>query len=420
MSSNSLFYNIEQAPIIEAAALFDKCKSDPFPHKVNLTLGVFRDFDDKAVKIPVVKKLEVLMANDDSLNKDYLPIIGRESFCNAGIRLLLGNEHPSWLSKRAGGVQTIGGSGAVFLAARFLNRFLGFKTALISKPSWPSHLGIFNSEGYSVKEYRYWDSVNQSLDIEGLFSDLKNAEENCVVVLHACAHNPTGMDLTEDQWLKVLDIVKERNLFPVFDIAYQGFASGDLDKDAWPIREFLNHGLELFAAQSFSKNFGLYNERVGNLVFVTKDAEATARVKSQLLVLVRYVWSNPANHGSHIVNTVLNDPELYEEWKQNLSEMVQRIIKTRAQFHIKMKALGTPGKWDNVITQRGMFSYTGLTREQTNHLREKYHIYLTGDGRMNMCGLNPSNMDYVVNAFHETITGHPASNSTTTNGFGDQ
>ncbi|KAM3182665.1 hypothetical protein ACTXT7_011866 [Hymenolepis weldensis] len=314
MTSNSVFSSVEEAPTIEAAALFDKCKSDPFPHKVNLTLGVFRNYEGKAVKIPVVKKMETRMANDDSLNKDYLPIIGRECFCNAGIRLLLGSEHPAYLSKTAGGVQTIGGSGAVFLTARFLNRFLGYKTAYISKPSWPSHKGIFSSEGYTIKEYRYWDIVNQSLDIDGLLSDLKNAEENSVVVLHACAHNPTGMDLTEDQWLKVRDIVKERNFFPVFDIAYQGFASGDLDKDAWPIREFLNHGLELFAAQSFSKNFGLYNERVGNLIFVSKDSETTARVKSQLLVLVRYVWSNPANHGSHIVSTVLNDPELYEEW----------------------------------------------------------------------------------------------------------
>ncbi|KAM7541283.1 hypothetical protein Aperf_G00000027223 [Anoplocephala perfoliata] len=368
--------------------------------------------------MPVVKKMEIRMANDDSLNKDYLPIIGRESFCKAGVRLLLGDEHPAFHSKRAAGVQTIGGSGGVFLAARFLNRLLGYKTAYISKPSWPSHRGIFSNEGYDVKEYRYWDGDNQCLDIEGLLSDLQNADKGSVIVLHACAHNPTGMDLSEEEWLKVLSIVQERNLFPVFDIAYQGFASGDLDKDAWPIREFLKQGLELFAAQSFSKNFGLYNERVGNLVFVTKDAETTARVKSQLLVLARYVWSNPPNHGSHIVNTVLNDPELFEEWKQNLAEMSERIIKTREKFHAKMKALGTPGKWDNVVAQRGMFSYTGLSREQTNHLREKYHIYLTGDGRMNMCGLNASNMDYVANAFHETIIGKVAPTGTS-NGCGD-
>lgn len=408
MPSPSVFSSVVQAPIIEAAALSEQCNNDDFPQKVNLTLGVYRNFEGKAVKIPVVKKMEIRMASDDSLNKDYLPIVGRESFCKAGVRLLLGDEHPAYLSKRAAGVQTIGGSGAVFLAARFLNRFLGYKTAYISRPSWPSHRGIFSSEGYVVKEYRYWNGDSQCLDINGLLSDLRNADKGSVIVLHACAHNPTGMDLNEEEWLKVLSIFQERNLFPVFDIAYQGFASGDLEKDAWPIREFLNKGLELFAAQSFSKNFGLYNERVGNLVFVTKDAETTARVKSQLLVLVRYVWSSPSNHGSHIVNTVLNDPELFEEWKQNLADMSRRIIMTRQKFHAKMKALGTPGKWDNIIAQRGMFSYTGLSRDQTNHLREKYHIYLTGDGRMNMCGLNPYNMDYVANAFHETITGKVA------------
>ncbi|KAH9287243.1 Aspartate aminotransferase, cytoplasmic [Echinococcus granulosus] len=407
---HSVFGSVVRALPIEAAALSEQCNSDEFPEKVNLTLGVYRNFDGKAVRMPVVKKMELRMANDDSLNKDYLPIIGKEAFCSAGVRLLLGKNHPSCVSRLAGGVQTIGGTGAVFLSARFLHRILGFKIAYIPKPSWPSHRGICDHEGYTVKEYRYWNWNNQCLDINGMLEDLSNAPEWAVVILHACAHNPTGMDLAKTQWLEVARIMKTRRLFPLFDIAYQGFASGDLDEDAWPIRMFIDHGFELFAAQSFSKNFGLYNERVGNLIFVARDAETTACVKSQLLVLARYVWSNPVNHGSYIVSSVLNDPELTEEWKRNLAEMAQRIIKTRELFHKKLEALGTPGNWDNVIIQRGMFSYTGLSREQVKHLREKYHIYLTAEGRMNMCGLNWNNMDYVANAFHETITGGSVSN----------
>ncbi|KAL5111220.1 Aspartate aminotransferase cytoplasmic [Taenia crassiceps] len=413
---NSVFSSVAQAPPIIAAALSEQCNSDGFPDKVNLTLGVYRNFDGKAVRIPVVKKVEQRMANDDSLSKDYLPITGKEAFCSAGVRLLLGENHPAYISGLAGSIQTIGGTGAVFLSARLLYRSLGFKTAYISKPSWPSHWGICVHEGYTVKEYRYWDWKNQCMDIGGLLEDLSNAPEWTVVILHACAHNPTGMDLTKAQWLKVARIMKVRKLFPLFDIAYQGFASGDLDEDAWPIRMFLDLGFELFAAQSFSKNFGLYNERVGNLIFVTQNAGTTARVKSQLLVLARYVWSNPANHGSFIVSSVLNDPELTEEWKRNLAEMAERITKTRKLFHKKLKALGTPGNWDNVVIQRGMFSYTGLSREQVKHLREKYHIYLTEEGRMNMCGLNRKNMDYVANAFHETVTGGSFSGADNCNG----
>ncbi|VDD76023.1 unnamed protein product [Mesocestoides corti] len=382
---SSVFANVLQAPVVEAAALSEQCINDNFPGKVNLTLGVYRNFDGKAIKIPVVKKMEIKMAGDESLNADYLPITGRAALCDAGIRLLLGDRHPAYVTKSAGGVQTIGGSGAVFLSSRFLRKVLNLNTVYISSPSWPSHRGIFSHEGFHVDEYRYWDWKNQCLDINGLLEDLSNARMGSVVA---------------------------RRLFPLFDIAYQGFASGDLDEDAWAIRMFLEQGFELFAAQSFSKNFGLYNERVGNLVFVTRAPEMTARVKSQLLVLARYVWSSPVHHGSYIVSSVLNDPELIEEWKQNLREMSQRIIKTRKQFHEKLKALGTPGNWDNIIIQRGMFSYTGLSREQTDHLREKYHIYLTGDGRMNMCGLNVNNMDYVAAAFHETVTGTPVLDGT--------
>ncbi|KAL7053251.1 hypothetical protein AAHC03_025547 [Spirometra sp. Aus1] len=315
------------------------------------------------------------MANDSSLNKDYLPITGLPDFCSAGTRLLLGSEHPAIISKLADAVQCVGGSGAVFLAAQFLMKILRFSTVLIPKPSW---------------------------------QDINSAPDNSVVILHACAHNPTGMDLTPKHWIALAQIMEKKRLFPLFDIAYQGLASGDTDDDAWPIRMFLERGFEFFAAQSFSKNFGLYNDRVGNLVFVTKSTDLTANTKSQLLLLARYCWSNPPSHGATIVAKVLNDPQLYAEWKSNLREMSDRIIRTRQIFYEKLTAMRTPGNWGNIIKQRGMFSYTGLSREQTKILREKFHVYMTEDGRMNMCGLNESNIDYVVNAFHETVLGGAA------------
>uniref|UniRef100_A0A0X3P2A5 Aspartate aminotransferase n=1 Tax=Schistocephalus solidus TaxID=70667 RepID=A0A0X3P2A5_SCHSO len=399
----SVFCDVQKAPPIEVTTLSEQCQEDSAENKVNLTLGVYRPFNGKPSKIPVVRKVEIEMAQDPSLNKDYLPITGLPAFCSAGIRLLLGSEHPAISSNLVDAVQCIGGSGAVYLAAQFLKKILKFSTVLIPKPSWPSHCGICLLSGYNILYYRYWNQKTQCLDFTELLEDISSAPDNSVVILHACAHNPTGMDLAPEQWMELAQLMKKKRLFPLFDIAYQGLASGDIDQDAWAIRMFLEHGFEFFAAQSFSKNFGLYNDRVGNLVFGTMNKDLTANTKSQLLILARYCWSNPPNHGATIVSKVLNDPQLYAEWKSNLREMSDRIVRTRQLFYEKLTAMGTPGNWENIIKQRGMFSYTGLSREQTNILREKFHVYMTGDGRMNMCGLNESNIDYVVKAFHETV-----------------
>lgn len=236
-----------------------------------------------------------------------------------------------------------------------------------------------------------------------MVADISNAPEGAVIILHACAHNPTGCDPTEEQWRRLADVLEEKKLFPFFDSAYQGFASGDPNKDAFAVRYFVSRGFELFCAQSFAKNFGLYNERVGNLTVVQKDPKTTAAVSSQITLLIRGMYSNPPAFGARIVGSVLNDPELRQEWMDCIKTMSGRIIQMRQALFKELTKLGTPGTWTHITQQIGMFSYTGLNEEQSKQLIEKYHIYLLKSGRINMCGLNENNVPYVAKAIHAVV-----------------
>ncbi|KAB7494670.1 putative aspartate aminotransferase, cytoplasmic [Armadillidium nasatum] len=236
-----------------------------------------------------------------------------------------------------------------------------------------------------------------------MIEDLKNAPENSVIILHSCAHNPTGMDPTHEQWQKIADVVEEKKLFPLFDSAYQGFASGDLDNDAWAIRYFADRGFEMIITQSFAKNFGLYNERIGNLTVVVKDPAVIIPMRSQITLLVRGSYSNPPNHGARVVSRVLNDSALFEEWKVCIKTMSSRIKDMRAGLQQRLEKLGTPGTWDHITKQIGMFSYTGLSAAQAKYLAEKYHIYLLSSGRINMCGVNTNNIDYVASSIDDAV-----------------
>ncbi|XP_064600448.1 aspartate aminotransferase, cytoplasmic-like [Liolophura sinensis] len=402
----SWFANIEQAVPIEVFQLTARYREDPAATKVNLGVGAFRTDDGEPWVLPVVRTAESQMAADLSLNHEYLPVVGLASFRTASVSLLLGPDSPAILENRVEGVQSLGGTGALRIAADFLFKHLKMETVYVSAPTWGNHKGIFKSVGYpNIKEYRYWDAANRSLDINGMVEDLKNAPPKSVVILHACAHNPTGVDPTPEQWNLIGDVCQEKGLFVLFDCAYQGFSSGDLDKDAWAVREFVNkRGMELFVAQSYSKNFGLYNERVGNLAVVTKDAETMARVRSQLELVVRTTWSNPPNHGGRIVSTVLNNSALAAEWKESVQKMADRILLMRKQLFEKLRANGTPGKWDHIVKQTGMFSFTGLNPQQVDILISKYHIYLLKTGRINMCGLTTKNIDYVAKAIHDVVS----------------
>jgi len=399
----SVFSDVLQAPPIVVFALSQECNEDPHPNKVNLTIGAYRNEEGKPWVLPVVRIVESQIAADETLNKEYLPITGLADFTQSAMALCIGEGSPLLTSKRADAVQALGGTGALKLACLFLFEKLGKKTLLVSDPTWPNHIAIAKASGMQVQKYRYWDANNKSLDFVGMMEDLAAAPDGAVVMLHAVAHNPTGVDPSQDQWLQILNVCRAKSLFPVLDSAYLGFASGDVDVDAASVRLFAESGQEFFLAQSFSKNFGLYNERVGNLVIVTKDPAVTGRVKSQMALLVRQIWSNPPNTGARLVSTVLRNSALLAEWKENIQSMAGRIKLMRKMMFEKLRNLGTPGNWMHIVQQIGMFSYTGLNPRQVEYLRSEYHLYAMPDGRFNMCALTSKNLDYVAGAIHDAV-----------------
>ncbi|XP_076677191.1 glutamate oxaloacetate transaminase 1 [Andrena cerasifolii] len=398
------FSGIKLGPPIEVFALQKSFVEDTYEKKVNLAVGAYRTHEGKPWVLPVVRKVEKSLAADDLQNHEYLPVLGLNAFSQAATSILLGVDSSVIAQGRAFGIQTLSGTGALRVAAEFLNRILHYDTFYYSRPTWENHKLVFISGGFKKAcEYTYWNPNTRSIDIEGMLKDLGDAPENSVIILHACAHNPTGCDPTPEQWMKIADVIEKKRLFPLFDSAYQGFASGDLDKDAYSVRLFAERGIEFMCTQSFAKNFGLYNERVGNLVVVMSDTKEMAQTKSQLTLIIRGMYSNPPNHGARIVATVLRNPDLFKDWKGHISEMSGRIKEMRKGLYERLIRLGTPGCWEHITDQIGMFSYTGLSERQVEHLINHYHIYMLRSARINMCGLNELNLDYVANAIYETV-----------------
>lgn len=406
----SVFAEVPQAAPVAVFKLTADFRDDKDPKKVNLGVGAYRTDEGQPWVLPVVRKVERLLVEDTSLNHEYLPILGLPEFRSNASKIALGDDSPAIQEKRVGGVQCLGGTGALKIGAEFLRRWYNgvdnTKTPVyVSAPTWENHNAVFGQAGFEdVRPYRYWDAQNRGLDLSGFLGDMEAAPEYSIFVLHACAHNPTGTDPTQEQWKQIAEVMKRRSLFVFFDSAYQGFASGSLEKDAWAVRYFVSQGFEMFCAQSFSKNFGLYNERVGNLTVVAKDAEKLAHVLSQMEKIVRVTWSNPPSQGARLVATTLTTPELFQEWKDNVKTMADRVLLMRAQLREKLVALGTPGTWDHITQQIGMFSFTGLNPKQVDYLIKEKHIYLMASGRINMCGLTTSNIDYVAQSIHEAVT----------------
>ncbi|KAF2964314.1 hypothetical protein GQX73_g9238 [Xylaria multiplex] len=379
---------VPQAPEDPMFGLLRASKADQHPSKVDVADEILR--------------------NDPNLDHEYAPIAGIASFTSKAAELILGAESPAIKEKRVTSVQTISGTGAVHLGALFLARFFpGTKKVYVSNPTWANHNQIFSNVGVLVAQYPYFSKQTKGLDFDGMKAALSEAPDRSIILLHACAHNPTGADPTLDQWKEIADIIKEKNHFPFFDSAYQGFASGDLLKDNAAVRFFVEQGIELVVAQSFAKNFGLYGERAGCFHFVTGPApdapETVTRVASQLAVLQRSEISNPPLYGARIVSTVLNDAQLFAEWQGNLRTMSSRIIEMRKLLRAKLEELGTPGTWNHITDQIGMFSFTGLTEAQTLKIREEAHVYMTKNGRISMAGLNTNNIDYFAKAVDKVV-----------------
>lgn len=407
--SCSVYDICEKGPAIEVFALNRAFLEDKHPNKANLGVGAYRTNEGKPWVLPVVRKTEIKIASDESINHEYLPVLGTEPYTRAATTLLLGADSEALASKRAFGVQTLSGTGALRIGAEFLRRNMKRTVFYYSDPTWENHHKVFMDAGFETpRTYRYWNQTTRSIDFEGLLADLEAAPEGAVIILHACAHNPTGCDPTMEQWVQIADLMERKNLFPFFDSAYQGFASGDPDHDAKAVRYFVGRGFEILCAQSFAKNFGLYCERVGNLTVVQKSAATTEAVASQLTLLVRGMYSNPPAFGSRIVSTVLNDESLRQEWMDSIKTMSGRIRTMRQKLFERLTELKTPGTWNHIVEQIGMFSYTGLNEKQVRLLIDEFHIYLLKSGRINMCGLNENNVDYIAKAINEVVTRVPS------------
>ncbi|KAI2619171.1 pyridoxal phosphate-dependent transferase [Hypoxylon sp. NC1633] len=402
---------VPQAPEDPLFGLMRAYRADQDPKKVDLGIGAYRDDTAKPWVLPVVKKADDILRNDPELNHEYAPIAGIASFTSKAAELILGGaDSPALKEKRVTSMQTISGTGAVHLGALFLAKFYtGNKKVYLSDPTWANHNQIFSNVGIPIAKYPYFSKETRGLDFDGMKSALSDAPERSVILLHACAHNPTGVDPTLEQWKEIADLVRSKSHFPFFDCAYQGFASGDLTRDNAAVRYFVEQGFELVVAQSFAKNFGLYGERAGCFHVVTApapDAEATiSRIASQLAILQRSEISNPPLYGARIASVVLNDPELFAEWEENLRTMSGRIISMRKALRAKLEELDTPGTWNHITDQIGMFSFTGLTEPQVMKIRSDFHIYMTKNGRISMAGLNTRNVEYVAKAIDKIVRG---------------
>lgn len=402
---SSVFANVVRAPedpILGVTVAFNK---DQSPNKLNLGVGAYRTEEGKPLVLNVVKRAEQMLVNDQSGVKEYLPIVGLADFNKLSAKLIFGADSPAIQENRVATVQCLSGTGSLRVGGEFLARHYHERTVYIPQPTWGNHPKIFTLAGLSVKTYRYYNPETRGLDFEGMQEDLGTAPSGAIVLLHACAHNPTGVDPTIEQWEQIRQLMRSKSLLPFFDSAYQGFASGSLDADAQSVRIFVADGGECLAAQSYAKNMGLYGERVGALSIVCKTADAASKVESQLKLVIRPMYSSPPLHGASIVAAILKDSDLYNEWTLELKAMADRIISMRQKLFEALQAKGTPGDWSHIVKQIGMFTFTGLNSEQVTFMTNEYHIYMTSDGRISMAGLSSRTVPHLADAIHAAVTG---------------
>ncbi len=398
----SLFSAVPLAPRDPILGLTEAFVADTNPSKVNLGVGVYQDGTGKLPLLECVRQAEQRLAEDPK-PRGYLPIDGLPGYTKAVRELVFGTDSAAVAAGRVVTVQALGGTGALKIGADFLRRFDPDAKVLISDPSWENHEALFTRAGFTVESYRYYDADARGIDFEGMLADLAAAPAGTIVVLHACCHNPTGYDLTEQQWGSVIDTVTQAGLVPFLDMAYQGF-SESLDADGVVVRRFAETGLPVLVSTSFSKSLGLYGERVGALSVVCADAEEAARLLSQDKIVIRTNFSNPPTHGAQLAATVLADPELRALWIDELGGMRDRIKSMRLRLVAGLEAAGITDM-GFIATQVGMFSYSGLTKEQMVALREQHGVYGTDKGRICVAALNERNIDHVCAAIAEVRKG---------------
>ena len=389
------FARIARVPGDPILGLMEAYRSDRNPAKLDLGVGVYKDAQG-LTPIPRAVKLAEQRLVDGETSKSYIGGHGDALFCSHLARLVLGAASPLLAAQRAAASQTPGGTGALRLAADFIGHCLPGRGIWLSDPTWPIHETIFAEAGLRVGHYPYVGADNR-LNVEAMIATLSHLPQGDVVLLHACCHNPSGFDLAEDDWRRVLEVIKARELLPLIDFAYQGFGDG-LEQDAWAVRLFASELSELLITSSCSKNFGLYRERTGALIVCTSEAEKLLDVRSQLAFIARNLWSTPPAHGAAVVATILDDGELRKLWRDELEAMRQRVAGLRLGLVEALRPYGLAERFAHITEQRGMFSYTGLSPRQVQRLRDEYSVYMVGSGRANVAGLDSERLDALAQA----------------------
>ncbi|EBX6017916.1 aromatic amino acid transaminase [Salmonella enterica subsp. enterica serovar Dortmund] len=379
-------------------SLMERFKDDSRHDKVNLSIGLYYNEDGIIPQLKTVAEAEARLNAQPHGASLYLPMEGLNTYRHTIAPLLFGADHPVLQQQRVATIQTLGGSGALKVGADFLKRYFPDAGVWVSDPTWENHIAIFTGAGFEVSTYPWYDDATNGIRFNDLLATLNTLPARSIVLLHPCCHNPTGADLTPSQWDAVIEIVKARDLIPFLDIAYQGFGAG-MDEDAYAIRAIASAGLPALVSNSFSKIFSLYGERVGGLSVVCEDAEIAARVLGQLKAAVRRIYSSPPCFGAQVVATVLGDEALKAGWLAEVDAMRTRIISMRQTLVKELKAEMPDRNFDYLLQQRGMFSYTGLSAEQVDRLRDEFGVYLIASGRMCVAGLNSSNVHRVAKAF---------------------
>lgn len=401
-----LFAHIPEAPIDPILGTTQMYNADTDPRKVNLGVGAYRTEDGKPFVLDVVREAEEEMLKElgTKVNKEYSTIDGPPELKTLTQKLVFGDSD-AVKEGRVASVQALSGTGALRVASEFVKTHMApnMHEIWVSDPTWGNHNTIFARAGLTVKTYPYYKAETKSLDFEGMMGALQGATEGAMVLLHACAHNPTGVDPTEEQWKKIMEVMKSKKLFPLMDSAYQGYASGSLDKDAFAIRLFLAEGFEMMMCQSFAKNLGLYGERIGMLHVVCSAAETAKAVLSQLKLVIRPMYSSPPKHGAELVIKILASEDRFKAWQAELTAMANRILEVRSLLREGLEKKGTPGTWNHITDQIGMFSFTGLTAPMCERLIKEHHIYLLKSGRISLAGLNKGNIQYMVDAVDEVV-----------------
>jgi aromatic-amino-acid transaminase len=394
--TQTLFAAVELAPRDPILGLTEAFNADTRANKVNLGVGVYYDDNGKIPLLGAVREAEKVRL-EGAPARGYLPIEGVPAYNAAVQKLLFGSDSPLLADGRVATFEALGGTGGLKIGADFLKRLQPGAKVWISDPSWENHRALFEAAGFQVNNYPYYDAASHGVNIDALLACLNSLPANDIVVLHACCHNPTGVDLDDAQWARILTAVRDRGLIAFLDCAYQGFGDG-IEADASALRLFGASGLSFFVSSSFSKSFSLYGERVGALSVVTAERDETARVISQVKRVIRTNYSNPPTHGASVVAAVLATPALRQQWETELAGMRERIREMRTRLVAKLQSRGVARDFSFVARQRGMFSYSGLTAAQVERLRAEYGIYAVSTGRICLAALNSRNIDYVADA----------------------